>query len=477
MNDLSLFETAWQAAAHVPAKVQYQRLCAAGGEWTRASLKEGRIANFELGSNLRVEALRCSKKNKSFQSRVAVFGDFASLDKLASDSDHLFYPVPSSDDPRLESESVPTDEDRTWRAVYDSELARALPALVFHRLWQSTKTPLSEGVLFDAEISWYTGRVSWSGAPIPWAWADSRNVSFAPETRIDEAFTFYCADTPHRKCRFWHTARRVDPAPDLQELAQLAKNIASLPACALVSQNIDAIILAPGVVAQLLRDVLPAFSASHAGLDAFARLYGASQDDACLGASLSLSSDPTFEAFGLSVPPLDARGQRTQSVKLVENGRAAGLVASDLEVRNLNRTSSGASHPRLAELLKTLAPNGHALDPEGRSAVFYPVLKGRDALPLYGPGLPRHVAQRTLVVETLRYVPAADSSLPSFIYMPEGGCLYENGLPVAQMPPHRIMMTLSQLLTHAQAASEPVFCQGMAVCALSLDPAVLFQNV
>ncbi len=444
-----------------------------GSEFCGVRLTRGRVSGFDLGSTLEVEVRRAAKKRGTIL--CARFADFNQLSKLNTASDYLFASQPDEGQPKT---AAPTDEAR-WKNDYDAELAQALPALQFHRAWHTFADVFKRGILVDGRMTWFNGRQAWNGAALPFGWSEANNAMFSPRPRIDEAFELYGSDTPSRRLRVVHTTHRVDPAPNLEPLLDDVERLARAPLCAVSRNNIDAVVLAPNVVIELLNRILPAFVADAHGCEAFSRYFakpGSLKTDVIFGTELRLSDCATHAAFGFDHAPLDARGQRTQDLVLIEAGHARDLAASDLAATNIKKGGKNTGSAVQTDLIKALKPNGHALLPDGTSSVFYPVLEALtpDALPDYQPGFTAQIAERTLVIQAIQFIEPSDSSLDPFIFLPEGGLLYENGKLFGITPPQRLSVSLTDLFIKARPATKSFEYAGFVLCALAFGREILF---
>lgn len=392
------------------------------------------------------------------------------LSKLSDDSDYLFQQT----DVDFKSVSESIEDDIAWKKDYDDEVARALPAIVFHRAWRSFSNLFKQGCLVDGQTTWYNGRQAWNGAGLPIGWVDAQNVYFSLCPRLDEDLTIYTEAAPNRRRRVLCSSYHVDPVPDFSAVQEEVKRLATAPLCALTPSNIDAVVLAPNVVIDLFKRILPAFAMNPVGFETFDRFFakpGSLKEDLILNPKLRLSCNALHSSFRHNCSPLDAQGRLTQPVTLVDQGHAAGLVASESDAKRVKNGAKKARASVLDELINRTKPNGHAMTPEGDSCVFYPVLESNtaDTLPDYGCGFTRYIAERTLVIESMRFVEPADTSLSPFIYLPEGGILYENGIPIGVTPPQKLSATLPDLLIQALPATRSIDFAGFVLCCLAFD--------
>ena len=476
MNDLSVFETAWYEAGKAVSQGVWQRLLACGSEQCLATFVAGRVARYEITSNFTLRALRCSKKGKSWYTREACFEDISSLSLLRKDSEYLFISLEGQNDTRIESEKNGQDRDDAWKTSYDAELAGGLPALIFHRLWRSMRTPFKKGIVFDGLVSWSNGRTGWNGCPLPFAWCDAQQATFSPFPRIDEKMTFYREGAESRRRHILRSTGSVDPVPDLSELCEEVLELHEKPLVAMTPANVDTILLSPNAAFELLTEILPAFCEDELSYVRFSQLFSKEEDETADPDGLKIASDALYPLFRHAQPPLDARGKRTRTVTLYEHGRPAGLVTSD---KDLSQKGNVASNPILSRLTRALKPNGHAVDPEGTAAVLYPVMQASSGktLPAYSRALFGQIAERTLVIESFKLIRTGDSTGRAFVYVPEGGILYVDGAAFGYVQPFRFEMSISALLRSLKAVSSPQLCCGACVCALQLAPQQVFERI
>lgn len=454
----------------------WQRLLACGSEQGMASFESGRVSRYEIASSLRLHALRCSKKGKAWYSREAYFEDFSCLSLLGREAEHLFSPLEDQGDLRMESEKIASERDDAWKSGYDAELSEGLSALIFHRLWRSVRDLFKKGIVFDGYVSWSNGRSGWDGSPLPFAWSDGRQTTFSPLPRLDEKLAFYCEGSAFRRRSLACSSGSMEPVPDYSELCEELLRLDKSPCVSMTPSNVDAVILSPNAAWELLAELLPCFRDDAASHLLFSQVFQKQEEPISAASGIRILCDALFPLFRHRHAPLDARGKRTQSVTLYEHGRPVQLVSSDAPPR---LSQAVIANPVLERIRRDIRPNGHAVDPSGKTAIFYPVMLSTmsASLPPYDRALIGKTAERTLVVESLRMIRTGDSGGRAFLYVPAGGVLYVDGAAFGYVQPFRAEISLASLLRSLAVISSSEWCCGAGVCALSLEPSHLFERL
>ena len=176
---------------------KYQQLRASGANHARLRMKRGLVESFHLWDDFSANLLVAEKKSGKWLVSRETVADFTSVSEWNQYASRRMASAAPSDDPRPPFNEHPVIEERPAHLYhYDPEIAERLAPVIFHRLYQTMKTSLEKGLVFDGETHWLHGAVSWRGTPMQFAWVDGNGFYYAPQTRIDEVFTLFHPNNP-----------------------------------------------------------------------------------------------------------------------------------------------------------------------------------------------------------------------------------------------------------------------------------------
>lgn len=259
MGDLRDYQatlyTLFQQFSKLKPSANYRQIRASGSESMQLRIKAGRISHFEMCSDLCVEALACDKRGSLWHVSSGVFPDFTVLTDWERMSARM-ETTTSRTDPRPPYHPSEQTESPQPPLRYDPEVARNLPAILFHRTYQTIAPILAQGIMADLTATHIHGACAWNNAPITFAWADNGRFYFDPHTAIEETICLYAPQKPHLKRHVCATTYRLTERPDLANIVEDLKIAQSAPLLAFTQNNIDHVILMPSAVITILRSIL-----------------------------------------------------------------------------------------------------------------------------------------------------------------------------------------------------------------------------
>jgi len=448
---------AWQQTMSRGA--DYARISARGASSFDLRLRQGAMVSAHETYGIAASVLLAQKKGKKWQGAERFYFDLDCLNDWSETRRVLVQAARDISDPRAPYQPPGEEVSPSSNRFCDSEVARALSALVFHRAYRLLREAIVAGLGVDAHIAWRHGGRCWSGAGLPFAYVDNNVLDFGPKSWIDERVTIFLPDKPYLRRHLAQTSTGLET--NLGLLASPLETLLSVqntPLMATSARNIERVIFAPQAVASILATILPAFSEDEINRAQAVRCL----PKAILSGSMPLMS-PDWRLACDATHPLfardgacDARGQHTQIVEFLKEGAIVRRAASDV-VANSRRVPA----------------TGHALDPSGRTSVFYPVLAAKTHT-----DAPWHQAlsqspARTLVIEAMDVILPEDSTQPAILMLPSGGVLYANGRCQGHTQGALLKLSPAELLAAAKPLGTATRIEGIVTCAIELEPNII----
>jgi hypothetical protein len=386
------------------------------------------------------------KKNKSWNTTQSVEPNFGILSDWDRAIDLIAKKTAVQMDPRPPSQAGELPEEITALRHYDSDVAALLPALIFHRLFQSFGKTIEQGFLIDAACDYRNGFYSPRAMPLCFAFVDHTQFCYQPQTKLFESVCISHRNAPALRRYVHHTASKLDDFMQIENAAAALQTVDTSRLIRFTPQSFDAIILMPGAAAQIVQYLLPRFSITADDVQR------PGKSAKCLSESLDLWCAPGDACFGHS-GIVDVQGRSTADIKLIHHGMPDTLPTNDIISKKLKCPN-----------------NGHAIANDAAEP-FCPILKSANELDLpvssdasqITSGNDRYV----LCIEHLS-IHISKDAIP-FVRFPDGGVLYQNGKCIAHVAPPDSMFLLQPLLDSALPASTPVRLGAIATCCLQLD--------
>ena len=448
---------AWQQT--ISRGTDYARLSARGASNFNLRLRQGAVVSAHETYDIVVSALLAQKKGKKWQGAERFYFDFDCLNDWPETRRVLLQAAREIPDPRAPYQPPGEETSPSSNHFCHAEIAKALPALVFHRAYRLLREAIVAGFGVDAHMAWRHGGHGWFGAGLPFAYADNNVLDFGPKSWIDERITVFVQDKPHLRRHLAQTATSLETNLDL--LASPLEMLLSIQNASLMAtsaRNIERVILAPQAVVSILAAILPAFSEDEADRAQSVRCL----PKATLSGGVPLMSSDWRLACDAAHPlfaragACDARGQHTQIVEFLEEGAIVRRVASDV----------------IAQARRVPA-TGHALDPSGRTSVFYPVLAAKTHTDVPWHQALNQSPARTLLIEAVDVILPEDSTQPAILMLPSGGILYAGGRCQGHTQGALLKLSPADLLAAAKPLGATTRIDNMLTCAIELEPSII----
>ena len=436
------------ALSRQPSNARYQQLMAVGGDRFTLEIANSCIKNMRAASDLAVNLTVAEKKSKSWMTATSVEPGFSMLSDWNRAFDLIAKKAVSSQDPRPPFNEADLPEEFEPLRRYDPDIASLLPAVVFHRIFQSFGKFIEQGFLIDADCAYTNGFYSPKNSPLCFAFVDDTHFCFQPQTTLFESVCIRHRDNPALRRYAHQTSSKLDDFMRLDSLAAELQNVDTSRLIAFNPMAFDDIILMPGAASQLAQYLLRPFDIAPETTT----LPDKSQK--CLSESLELACDPSDPCFGRDCA-FDVHGIKTAPIRLISNGLpdtipTGGAIAKKHHLPN----------------------NGHATA-NGHAEPFCPVLKSAQDvdLPTFSSTAQFTAGSNRLVlcIEHLQLFALDDST--TAVQFSSGGVLCQNGRCCAHVAPPDKPFVLQPLLDSARPASAPTRIGALASCALKLDPA------
>ncbi|MBQ9243872.1 MAG: hypothetical protein IJ165_11745 [Proteobacteria bacterium] len=291
MADLRDYQTSLHALFREFSKLKssecYQQIRASGADCMRLRIRQGHIADFEMRSDMCVEALRCDKRGNQWRISNGNFPDFGIITDWERASSRMTATTSRTDPrPPLRQANEQAEQLQPPKR-YDPEIARVLPAILIHRTYQTLGPILHMGFHADLTAIHLHGGCAWDDAPLPFAWADNNTFCFNPQTAIEESLCIYTPEKPHLRRYISATSYQLTDRTDATAALDDLRTAQNTPLLAFSDNNIDRTFLMPSAVAEILTCLLK------------------SSDAPALPQSLEcvdLPTDPLFEHSSIPVP-------------------------------------------------------------------------------------------------------------------------------------------------------------------------------
>ena len=427
---------------------RYQQLMAVGGDRFTLEISNSSIRNMRSSSDLAVHLTVAEKKAKFWMTATSAEPGFSMLSDWNRAIGLIAKNAASSQDPRPPANDADLPEECQPLRRYDPDIASLIPAVVFHRIFQSFGKYIEQGFVIDADCAYTNGFYSPGFTPLCFAFVDDTHFCFQPQTTLFESICIRHRDNPAVRRYLRQTSSKLDDIAKLDSLASDLQNIDTSRLIAFDPKSFDDILLLPGATAQLVNYLIRPFIIAP---DA-ATLPDKSAK--CLSESLELVCDPCDPCFDRDTL-FDVQGTKTAAICLISNGLPQSIPTSNAIAKKHH-----------------LPNNGHAT-PSGGAEPFCPLLRSAQEPDLPNLSDPARLTagndRMVLCIEHLQLFTLND--LTVLVQFTSGGVLYQNGRCCAHVAPPDLPFVLQPLLDSARPASAPSRTGAIASCALYLDPA------
>ena len=425
---------------------RYQQLMAVGGYRFALGMAGGLIKKMQSSSDLMVTITVADKKNKSWNTAKSVEPNFNILADWDRSIELIAKKPAVQMDPRPSSQAGDLPEELTALRHYDPDVAALLPAVIFHRLFQSFGKFLEHGFLIDATCDYWNGFYSPRATPLCFAFVDHSQFCFQPQTTLFESICISHRNCPVLRRHIHHTSSKLDDLIQIEEVASALQTVDTARLIRFIPQSFDDIILMPGAAAQIVQYLLPRFSITSDTTekpDKSVKWLSESLDFLCA------PNDACFDHPGI----VDVHGTLTADIELIHKGLPNTLPTNEIISKKLKCPN-----------------NGHATSND-TAEPFCPILKSADDIHLPSVTTPSQLTSGSdkcvLCIEHLSICVSKDD-IP-LVRIPDGGVLYQNGKCIAHVAPPETSFLLQPLIDSALPASTPVRIGTVASCCLQLD--------
>ncbi len=408
--------------ANQRTSTRYQQLRACGADRVRVCIRSGSIRDFEFASDLIFQRL-VAENSGSWRVATDLCAEFGDLQSWPQIAERMMAGARPQPDPRPAFADNPKVEEISGLTHYDPEVAQAISAVIFHRLFQTLESAFKQGLLADLDVLWTHGGRFWNDAPMPFAWNDNNGFCFIPQTCIDERISLYHPDRPNIRRYLHKTTYRLNDLADLKPSAESL--IAKAPILSWSKNNIDRVILLPSAAAPIAEYFLNSILR-----DAPNNTRTAS----ALGSDYVLLDTPADDLFARS-GIIDAGGCAVQPLILIQNGRANAVPS---------------------------IKNGHCSRPDQALNLYAPIFCAASEQPQMDYTPDSISAQKPGRILFIEKTVVADGK----IFFPLGGILYHEGRFLGHAVAPKSPYEISSFLKETRPLGSPVRCGELAACAI-----------
>ena len=428
----------------------YSQWQAAGAESFELQFQNGRILSSRTWSDLEITMLCAQKKGKSWRATLETAQDIRALSEWHQTSERMMKSATVQSDPRPAFGDIPKYDVMPQSLFrYDPQVASLLPALVYHRAFQTFQTLLKSGFLMDAVCTWHHGGRSWQETPLTFAWCDTHRFCFLPQTRIDEAISLFSPEFP-KKRRF--LAFSNDKLASIPPIHLWLEHLQTAMHASWIDWHLgqfDRIVLMPSVMARIVTWILKYLPQLT------------SQDD-LLHRDIILIDEPENPAFRLN-GLIASDGTLCKSNPIIRKGNvtsffqkspSAAIFCPVLRAANVTVDAKTSQHDENYPIQTTTQPQ--TPDVEFDMSPFVP-----ETISTRLPG-------KILCIEHAQIL-AADTSSPK-LYLPNGAILCRNGQCIGHVVPPSQPLDLLNTIRQAVPVTDPIRIGGIAACGVAYEP-------
>ncbi len=459
MSDLRPFLSAlydvYSAQSTQSASALYQQIQAAGAETFEIQFQHGRVLNSKAWSDLKLSIMIAEKKGKSWRVARETAQDLTALLEWKKTHQRLVQSAQTETDPRPAFVHNPKLEVLPPNLLkYDAQVASELPALVFHRAFQTFQPILKRKFVMDAVCAWHHGGRSWQNSALPFAWCDNHGFWFLPQTRIDETIAIYAPEKPQKRRVLAFSNDRLDRIIPTKHWCDALQSALQQPWIDWNLRHFDRIVLMPHVVAQIIAWFLKRLTVSP---------KFAAQAGAYLDKRLALFDNPEHPAFMLH-GLIPANGAALKPSLILAEGKVDKRFTKTSVPEIYCPVLCSAQSEKIPQNLERKDDNYPTQTPA------QPQIDTDELdMPAFMPEMiSAHLAGNSLCIEHARIL-EADTDRPR-LYLPTGAILCRDGQCLGHVVPPSQPLDMLSMLKNAMPCTQTLRIGGIACCGVAHEP-------
>lgn len=449
----------YSAQSSQKASALYTQIKAKGAESFEIQFHNGRVLNTHAWSDLEISMLTAQKKGRSWKTAREIAQNMTVLTDWEKTRERMLNAAKAQDDPRPAFRAYPKLETKPQKLLrYDPQVASELPALVFHRAFQTFEPLLKKGFVMDAICTWHHGGRTWQNSALPFAWCDNHGFCFLPQTRMDETIAIYAPDNPRKRRYLAFSNYKLSEIIQPHLWAEQVQKTHQQPWIDWNMRQFDCIILMPHVMAKILCWLMKRMSTDAQFLKQI--------DGNLLDERLALFDDPDDPAFRLH-GLIASDGTPLKSSPVITENRIASAFKTTsspeifcpvLRSYSPSQTDSDKKQPIPENNYPTQAPDPSSYtDIELDMSQFIP-----EKISTRIPG-------RALFIEHAQILDT-ETKNPR-LYLPTGAILCRNGKCLGHVVPPTQPLDMLSLLKNAASITQTLRIGGIACCGVAHEPA------